>query len=87
MNFNQQIVQAFKVKVESSNKRIGELEKDLKVKETELLYLTKKYDDDITALSSETKSVKENIHALKSRLEESNKNLSVKEDKFEKDRG
>ncbi len=77
--FNEQIINAFKVKVEKSNKIISDLEQDVKVKEVELNFLAKKYDDEITQLNKTMEESKEQIQELKNRFYEQEKELSKKE--------
>ena len=66
--FNEQIINAFKVKVEKSNKIISDLEQDVKVKEVELNFLAKKYDEEITQLNKIVEKFKEQIQELKKEL-------------------
>ena len=77
--FNEQIINAFKVKVEKSNEIISTLEQDVKVKEVELNYLAKKYDDEITKLNKIIEKSKEQILELKNGIYEQEKELSEKE--------
>jgi len=77
--FNEQIFNAFKVKVEKSNKIISDLEQDVKVKEVELNFLAKKYDDEITKLNEIMEKSKEQILELKNGIYEQEKELSKKE--------
>jgi len=77
--FNEQIINAFKVRVEKSNKIISTLEQDVKVKEVELNYLAKKYDDEITKLNKIMEKSKEQILELKNGIYEQEKELSKKE--------
>ncbi len=77
--FNEQIFNAFKAKVEKSNKIISDLEQDVKVKEVELNFLAKKYDDEITQLNKIMEKSKEQIQELKNRIYEQEKELSKKE--------
>ena len=77
--FNEQIINAFKVKVEKSNKIISDLEQDVKVKEVELNFLAKKYDDEITKLNKIMEKSKEQILELKNGIYEQENELSKKE--------
>jgi len=77
--FNEQIINAFKVKVEKSNKIISDLEQDVKVKEVELNFLAKKYDDEITKLNKIMEKSKEQILELENGIYEQEKELSKKE--------
>ena len=77
--FNEQIFNAFKVKVEKSNKIISDLEQDVKVKEVELNFLAKKYDDEITKLNEIMEKSKEQIQELENGIYEQEKELSKKE--------
>jgi len=77
--FNQEIINAFKINVEKSKKIISDLKQDVKVKEVELNFLAKKYDDEITQLSKIMESSKEQIQELKNGIDEQEKELSKKE--------
>jgi len=77
--FNEQIINAFKTKVEKSNKIISDLEQDVKVKEVELNFLAKKYDEEITNLNKIMEKSKEQILELKNGIYEQEKELSKKE--------
>ena len=82
--FNQQIFNAFKVKVEKSNKIISNLEHDVKVKEVELNFLAKKYDEEITQLNKIMEKSKEQIQELENRIFEKEKEFaSTKEENKE----
>ena len=80
--FNQEILNAFKINVEKSKEIIGDLKQDVKVKEVELNFLAKKYDDEITQLSKIMESSKEQIQELKNGISEQEKELSKKENEI-----
>jgi chromosome segregation ATPase len=82
--FNEQIINAFKVRFDKSNKIISDLEQDAKVKKVELDFLAKKYDDDITQLNKIVEKFKEQIQELKNGIYEQEKEFdSTKEENKE----
>jgi chromosome segregation ATPase len=80
--FNQEILNAFKINVEKSKKIISGLEQDVKVKEVELNFLAKKYDEEFTKLNKIMESSKEQIQELKNGISEQEKELSKKENEI-----
>ncbi len=68
--FNEKIMNALMKKAQDSNAKCAVLEKDLGVKEAELQYLAKLYDEKTTSLTQELESEKEDVAKLNEQINE-----------------
>ncbi|MFX1339697.1 MAG: hypothetical protein ACFFDK_13885 [Promethearchaeota archaeon] len=80
--FNERILMALMKQVKNSDSKFAELEKDLNVKEAELQYLVKLYDERISSLTNELEDEKKRAKKLEEQINQSTSNLSAKDDEI-----
>ena len=80
--FNERILTALMKQIKSSDSKFAGLEKDLAVKEAELQYLVKLYDEKISSLTLELEDEKKRAIKLKEQVNEVAGKLSVKDDEI-----
>lgn len=76
--FNDKVMKALMKKVQDSNTKCAILEKDLGVKEAELQYLAKLYDEVTSSLTQELENEKKKTKIFEEELNEIKANLSKK---------
>ena len=79
LEFNEKIMQALMKKVQVSDARLNELEKNLGVKEAELQYLAKLYDEKITLINIELEDERSKAAEMEDKLNEMIENFSAKD--------
>ena len=82
LEFNDKIMKALMKKVQDSNTRCDVLEKDLGVKQAELQYLAKLYDEETSALSQQLEEEKEKADNYERELNEIKAKLSKKDEEL-----
>jgi chromosome segregation ATPase len=80
--FNERILGALMRQVKNSDSKFAELEKNLSVKEAELQYLVKLYDEKISSLTSELEVEKQTAKELGAQMSEVASKLNVKDDEI-----
>ena len=80
--FNEKILSALIKPVKNSDSKFAELEKNLIVKEAELQYLVKLYDEKISSLTNEIEDEKKRAGKLEEQMNKTTVRLSAKDDEI-----
>lgn len=80
--FNERILTALIKQVKTSDSKFAEFEKDLMVKEAELQYLVKLYDEKISLLTSELEDEKKSSSNLEEQMNQVTDRFSAKDDEI-----
>ncbi|MFX1444710.1 MAG: hypothetical protein ACFFHV_14955 [Promethearchaeota archaeon] len=80
--FNDKIMKALMKKVQDSNTKCAGFEKDLEIKQAELQYLAKLYDEETTKLTKELEDEKKKAEKYENELNESTASLSEKQEEI-----
>ena len=80
--FDEKIMEAFIVKTRQSEAKIGELEQNIKVKEAELEYVAKLYDDDKKILTLELENAIQKFTILEGKFNEVTHSNSTKDEEL-----
>jgi len=80
--FNDKVMKALMKKVQDSNTRCAAIEKDLGVKEAELQYLAKLYDEETTSLTQKLENEEKKAKKFEEELNEIKASLLKKEEKI-----
>jgi DNA repair exonuclease SbcCD ATPase subunit len=80
--FNERILTALMKQVKNSDSKFAELEKNLSVKEAELQYLVKLYDEKISSLTDELEDEKKRASKLEEQMNNVTVRFSAKDDEI-----
>jgi len=80
--FNERILAALMKQVKNSDSKFAEIEKNLNVKEAELQYLVKLYDEKISSLTNELEDEKKRANKLEEKMSQTTFKLSAKDDEI-----